>query len=74
MTEKITDGMRKIEAFSIFIEFMKNLYKDRHMITTMAIRELKVRYIGSLFGMFWAVITPLVQVAIYGIVFGIFQS
>lgn len=72
MTEKITDGMRKIEAFSIFIEFMKNLYKDRHMITTMAIRELKVRYIGSLFGIFWAVINPLVQVAIYGIVFGIF--
>ena len=72
MTEKTSNVMRKIEAFSIFIEFMKNLYKDRHMITTMAIRELKVRYIGSLFGIFWAVINPLVQVAIYGIVFGIF--
>ncbi len=41
MAGKITHGIRKIEAFSIFIEFMKNLYKDRHMITTMAIRELK---------------------------------
>lgn len=42
------------------------------MITTMVIRELKVRYIGSIFGLLWAVINPLFQVAIYGIVFGVF--
>ncbi len=72
MAGEITHRIRKIEAFSIFREFIKNLYKDRHMITTMAMRELKVRYIGSLFGIFWAVINPLAQVAIYGIVFGMF--
>ena len=42
------------------------------MIMTMAIRELKARYVGSAFGIFWAVINPLTQVAIYGIVFGLF--
>lgn len=42
------------------------------MVRTMAIRDLRARYIGSLFGFFWAVINPLSQVAIYGIVFGVF--
>ena len=64
--------VKNIESISIFIEFLKSLYKDRHMIVIMAIRELKVHYIGSFFGIFWAVINPLAQVAIYGIVFGLF--
>lgn len=41
------------------------------MIRMMAIRDLKAVYVGSLFGFFWAVINPLVQLAIYGIVFGV---
>jgi len=72
MTETIFSTIRRIEPLSIFIEFMRNLYKDRHMVMTMAVRELKVRYIGSTFGLLWAVINPLTQVAIYGIIFGIF--
>lgn len=60
------------ESISVFVEFLKNLYKDRRMIMMMAVRELKVHYVGSIFGIFWAVINPLAQVAIYGIVFGIF--
>lgn len=64
--------IKNTESLSIFIEFIKNLYRDRQMIMMMAIRELRVRYVGSLFGLFWAVINPLSQVAIYGIVFGVF--
>ena len=72
MSENILNTIKRIEPLSIFIEFMKNLYKDRHMVMTMAVRELKVRYIGSSFGLLWAVINPLTQVAIYGIIFGVF--
>ena len=72
MTDTILNTIRRIEPLSIFVEFMKNLYKDRHMVMTMAVRELRVRYIGSSFGLLWAVINPLTQVAIYGIIFGIF--
>ncbi len=57
---------------SIFIDFVKKLYKNRHMIRSMAVRELKVQYMGSLFGFLWAVLNPLFQLAIYGIVFGVF--
>ena len=72
MTDTILGTLRRFDPLWIFIEFMKNLYKDRHMVMTMAMRELKVRYVGSSFGLLWAVINPLTQVAIYGIIFGIF--
>jgi ABC-type polysaccharide/polyol phosphate export permease len=38
----------------------------------MVIRELKAAYIGSFFGFLWAVLNPLAQLAIYGIIFGVF--
>ena len=72
MSEKILSNFRRFEPLTIFIEFLKNLYKDRHMVMTMAVRELRVRYVGSSFGLLWAVINPLTQVAIYGIIFGVF--
>ena len=55
-----------------FINFLKMLYMSRYMIRTMALRELRSHYVGSLFGLLWAVIYPLTQVAIYSVVFGIF--
>ena len=42
------------------------------MLTAMAVRELKATYVGSFFGFFWAVLNPLCQIAIYGVVFGFF--
>lgn len=56
----------------IFLDFIKKLYKNRYLIRSMAVRDLRSRYVGSLFGFFWAVVNPLAQVAIYGIVFGLF--
>lgn len=60
------------ENLSIFIDFIKKLYMRRNMIWTMAIREVKAIYVGNLFGFLWAIVNPLAQVAIYGVVFGIF--
>ncbi len=57
---------------SIFIAFLKKLYENRSMIRTMAVRDLKAMYVGSLFGFFWAVLNPLAQLAIYGVVFVVF--
>jgi len=56
----------------IFFDFIKKLIRSRSMIRTMAVRELKARYIGSLFGVFWAVLNPVAEVVIYGMVFGVF--
>lgn len=56
----------------VFLYFIKNLYKIRFMLKAMAVRELKATYVGSFFGFFWAVLNPLSQILIYGIVFGYF--
>src|SRR3990172_11529598 len=61
-----------IQNFYIFIDFIKKLYKSRYMIKMMAMREMKAVYVGSLFGLLWAVINPLSQLLIYGIIFGVF--
>ncbi len=58
----------------IFFYFMKNLYAVRFMLTAMALRELKATYVGSFFGFSWAVLNPVCQIAIYGVVFGIFMK
>jgi ABC-type polysaccharide/polyol phosphate export permease len=56
----------------VFLHFMRNLYRIRFMLSAMALRELKATYVGSFFGFFWAVLNPLCQIAIYGVVFGLF--
>jgi len=57
--------------FLIFIEFTKKLYENRYMLKMMVLREFKVSYVGSAFGFLWAVMNPLLQVAIYGVIFGL---
>ncbi len=56
----------------VLLHFMRNLYRIRFMLKAMALRELKATYVGSFFGFFWAVLNPLCQIAIYGVVFGFF--
>ena len=38
----------------------------------MAVRNLKVRYIGSSFGSLWSILNPVSHILIYGLVFGTF--
>lgn len=61
-----------MKNIAIFFAFLGKLYESRYMIRMMVLRDLKAFYVGSLFGFFWAVINPLAQLVIYGIVFGIF--
>lgn len=58
--------------FLIFMDFTRKLFKNRYMIWMMAMRDLKATYVGSIFGFMWAVINPLMQMAIYGVIFGVF--
>lgn len=60
------------QDFRIFLDFSRKLYKNRYMLKIMTDRDLKNKYIGSFFGLTWAVINPVAQVVIYGVVFGMF--
>ncbi|HBG46721.1 MAG TPA: hypothetical protein DDW94_06995 [Deltaproteobacteria bacterium] len=59
----------------ILIDFTKKLFKSRQMLWAMALRDMKSKYIGSVFGFAWSILNPLSQVLVFGVVFGlIFQT
>ena len=47
----------------------KNLAKNRDLLFSLVARDIKGRYIGSTLGILWNVITPILQLAIYTVVF-----
>ncbi len=51
--------------------FIRNMALRRHLIWNFVARDLKVRYVGSLMGFFWAVIHPLVLLISYTFVFAV---
>jgi lipopolysaccharide transport system permease protein len=46
-----------------------NFWRHRDLLWQMVGNDLRGRYVGSLLGLFWSVIHPLVQIAIYTVVF-----
>ncbi len=51
--------------------FIKRIYTYRSMIMAMAIREVQSRYIGTLGGLAWSIINPLMFIAVYWFVFSV---
>lgn len=49
------------------------LYQNRHLIWKLAKNDFKKRYAGSYLGAVWAMIQPVVTVAMYYVVFGVFM-
>jgi ABC-type polysaccharide/polyol phosphate export permease len=58
-------------ARSFVTRGFRNLLKHREMILTMAARELKSRYAGTLGGLIWAFIHPIATVCIFYCVFAL---
>jgi len=51
------------------------LFRHQHLIRSLAGRELAARYRGSVLGGLWAILTPVLMLAVYAFVFvGIFPS
>ena len=49
------------------------IYRYRSLIGSLVVRELKARYRGSFLGYFWSFLNPLLQLAVYTIVFTTFM-
>lgn len=52
-----------------FLSFFRDLYKNRKLLFKFSVNDFKVRYAGSLFGVFWAFFTPFVTIVVYWFVF-----
>ncbi|HUV14221.1 MAG TPA: ABC transporter permease [Acidobacteriota bacterium] len=50
---------------------LTSLKKNHYLIRELVSRDVRSRYVGSLLGIFWSVLNPLVQLILYTVVFGI---
>jgi lipopolysaccharide transport system permease protein len=51
---------------------MLNLYNHRGLIWNFVKRDISSKYVGSLLGLYWSVINPIITLAVYFVVFGLF--
>lgn len=50
---------------------LKRLYRSKKMILNLALSDFKLRFSGSYFGLFWAIIQPLMTILVFWFVFQI---
>lgn len=51
------------------MSYFKEIWNYREMIVSLVIRDVKGRYKGSVLGFFWTFLNPLLQLAVYTLVF-----
>jgi lipopolysaccharide transport system permease protein len=49
---------------------LSDIYRYWEIVSVLARRELKVRYRGSLLGVYWSLFNPLIMTAVYATIFG----
>jgi lipopolysaccharide transport system permease protein len=58
-------------SLKIAVNFLGKLRIQRTLLRNLVLRDLKSRYVGSMMGLFWAVIHPLVLLLTYTFVFSV---
>jgi len=53
----------------IFLDFIKDIIISRKLIFSLAKNDLKVKYLGSYLGIFWAFVQPIISILIFWFVF-----
>lgn len=51
-------------------ERLAELWRYRHLVGNLVVRDLKVRYKNSVLGFFWSLVNPLLMMAVLSLVFG----
>ena len=50
---------------------LATLLKNKYLILELVVRDIRSRYIGSILGLFWSILNPLLQLILYTVVFSI---
>jgi len=53
---------------------LKEIWRFRELIWMFALRDLKVRYRQTIVGVLWAILQPLVSVAVFGVLFAVLKG
>ena len=70
MTNKNVDFDLIIDANRIQKEYLKDIFRYRELFYFMAWRDIVVRYKQTFLGIIWAIIRPLLTMAVFAFVFG----
>ena len=54
------------------LELVRDAYRNRELIWVLTLKELKIRYKGSVLGYLWSLLNPLLMTAVYVVVFTVF--
>ena len=57
--------------FKRFFIFLRLVYLQKHLIISMAKREVATQYVGSLLGFIWTFIHPMVMIFVFWVVFSV---
>lgn len=55
----------------LMLDIYQTMWSNRRMIYTLSLQEMKRVYAGTLLGVLWALINPLIRIAVYWFVFSI---
>jgi ABC-type polysaccharide/polyol phosphate export permease len=64
-------SVRLPAPLTVVLSFLRKITVQRYLIFNFVVRDLKSRYVGSLMGIFWAVVHPVVLLVCYTFVFSI---
>jgi lipopolysaccharide transport system permease protein len=53
---------------------LRELWAYRHLVQSLVVRDLKVRYKNSVLGFFWSLVSPLLMMLVFWVVFGFFMG
>jgi ABC-2 type transport system permease protein len=63
---------RKVGGISVTMRSLREVFAHREVLSLLIRRDLKARYKDSALGMFWVLVKPLVQLALYFVAIGLF--
>ena len=53
------------------VQRMRELWDYRHLVGNLVVRDLKVRYKGSVLGFLWSMASPLLMMLVFWLLFGV---
>ena len=62
---------REIEMIKSLFYFIRLIFLQKHLIISMAKREVATQYVGSLLGFIWTFINPMVMIFVFWVVFSV---
>jgi len=70
MNKKTSDLSITVDSHHIQTEYLKDLFRYRELFYFFALRDILVRYKQTALGIVWALVRPLLNMAVFTVVFG----